>query len=250
MKKAFNITNCKNMNFRNLKVLALSLILLIISIPLHAQIFKGMVIGGANLSQINGDQTFGFNKIGLNGGVGVMAPLNKKRNVLMSLEVLYNELGAKETEDPFKYNTKLKYVSIPILVHYEDKRGGWIFGTGVQYSRLFAVSENWGLPNPPIQYMDRPDMSTVKDFSRDDFSFIFDIRFRIWEKLKFNFRYQYSIIPIRKNVTYTNSFDPLHSDFDSWQRNFYNYSLTFRLIYVINERSSKDLDRNINPDTY
>jgi len=43
-------------------------------------------------------------------------------------------------------------------------------------------------------------METVKDFNRDDFSLIFDIRFRIWERIKFNFRYQYSIVPIRKNV--------------------------------------------------
>ncbi len=237
------------MNKRNLKVLVIGFILLVFCIPAHAQIFKGMLILGGNLSQINGDQTYGFNRIGFNVGAGVMAPLNKKRNVLMSMELLYNQIGAKETEDPFKYNTRLNYVSIPILLHFEDRKGGWMFGAGLQYSRLFKVNEDWGLPDT-IKYMDRPDLSTVKDFNRDDLSAILDIRFRIWEKLKFNFRYQYSLIPIRKDVTYTNSLSPLHTDFYSWKRNFYNNVLTFRLIYVINERSTHELDRNINRNEY
>jgi len=93
-------------------------------------------------------------------------------------------------------------------------------------------------------------MSTVKDFNRDDFSLIFDIRFRIWERLKFNFRYQYSIVPIRKDVTYYNGFLEGSPDYKSWQRDFYHNALTFRLIYVINERSTKDLDRNINREMY
>ena len=237
------------MNKRNLKVLLIGFILLVFCTPAHSQIFKGMLIVGGNLSQIDGDQTYGYNRIGFNIGAGVMAPLNKKRNFLMSMELLYNQLGAKETEDPFKYNTRLNYVSIPILVHFEDRKGGWMFGAGLQYSRLFKVNEDWGLPDT-IKYMDRPDLSTVKDFNRDDLSVILDIRFRIWEKLKFNFRYQYSLIPIRKDVTFTNSLSPLHTDFYSWKRNFYNNVLTFRLIYVINERSTLELDRNINRNEY
>lgn len=237
------------MNKRNLKVLVIGFILLAFCIPAHAQIFKGMLIVGGNLSQIDGDQTYGYNRIGFNVGAGVMAPLNKKRNVLMSMELLYNQIGARETEDPFKYNTRLNYVSIPILLHFEDSKGGWMFGVGLQYSRLFKVNEDWGLSDT-IKYMDRPDLSTVKDFNRDDLSAILDIRFRIWGKFKFNFRYQYSLIPIRRDVTFTNSLSPLHTDFYSWKRNFYNNVLTFRLIYVINERSTRELDRNINRNEY
>jgi hypothetical protein len=238
------------MKFKNINIIAISIILISLSIPLNAQIFKGMIIGGVNLSQMNGDQTYGYNRLGFNTGLGVMAPISSNRKILTSFEVLYNELGAKETQDPFKYNTKIQYVSIPLLFHYEDNVGGWTFGLGAQYSRLIDVNEDWGLPNPPIQYMDRPLMETVKDFNRDDFSLIFDIRFRIWERIKFNFRYQYSIVPIRKNVIYTNSFPSTSPDFDSWQRNFYHNALTIRLIYVINERSSKELDRNINREMY
>lgn len=238
------------MKRRNFKILAIALILFSLSTPLKAQIFKGMLIGGVNFAQMNGDQSFGFNRIGLNTGIGVMAPLNNKRTWLMSMEVLYNQLGAKESLDPFKYNTTIQYVSIPVLVHFEDKVGRWTFGAGLQYSRLIDVNEDWGLPEPAIKYMDRPLMDTVKDFNRDDFSFIFDIRFRIWERLKFNFRYQYSIVPIRKDVTYYNSFPLSSPDYKSWKRDFYHNALSLRLIYVINERSTKELDRNIYREMY
>ncbi len=238
------------MKYRNFKILAFALIIFSLSSPLKAQIFKGMIIGGVNFAQMNGDQTFGYNRLGLNTGIGVMAPLNSERSWLMSMEVLYNELGAKESLDPFKYNTKVKYVSIPLIVHFEDKVGRWTFGAGLQYSRLVDFNEDWGLPEPAIKYMDRPDLSTVKDFNRDDFSFLFDIRFRIWERLKFNFRYQYSIVPIRKDVTYYNGFPEGSPERKSWKRDFYHNALTLRLIYVINERSTKELDRNINRDIY
>ncbi|MFA6824888.1 MAG: hypothetical protein WCR38_04685, partial [Bacteroidales bacterium] len=82
------------------RFLVIGFFLVAVGFSANAQIFKGMVIAGANFAQMNGDQTYGFNKIGLNAGAGVMAPLNEKRNFLMSLEVLYNELGAKESKDP------------------------------------------------------------------------------------------------------------------------------------------------------
>ncbi|MDR0971711.1 MAG: PorT family protein [Bacteroidales bacterium] len=225
-------------------------VLSLLSIKVNGQAFKGMLILRGNISQLDGDQVYGYNRFGINTGLGVSAPLNNKRNILMSLEVLYNLLGAKEKGDPFQYDTRLGYISIPILLHFEDKKGGWTFGAGLQYSRLIHFSENWGLSQDTIHWLDRPDMNTVKPFHKDDISVVLDVRFRIWEKLKFNFRYQYSIISIRDKITYTNGFPATSPDFDSWQRNLYNNSLTIGLIYVINERSTKALDRNINPDIY
>ncbi|MBP1629465.1 MAG: hypothetical protein H6Q15_358 [Bacteroidetes bacterium] len=225
--------------------------LFIISVaPAKAQIFKGMAIFGGNFSQIDGDQVVGYYKFGLNTGVGVMAPLNAKRNWLASMEILYNRIGSKESRDPFQYIANLHYASIPLLIHYEDKKGGWTFGAGLQYSRLFKVSEDWGLPSDTIKYMDRPVLETVKDFNRNDISAILDLRFKIVDKLKFNFRYQYSLIPIRQGVTYFNGFRSGDYEYSSWKRNFYNNVLTFRLIYMINERSSSELDKNIRRNEY
>lgn len=237
------------MNYRLIRFFAIGFFLVATGFTSNAQIFKGMVMVGANFAQMNGDQVYGFNKVGLNAGAGVMAPLNKSRNFLMSMELLYSELGARESQDPFQYNTRLQYVSIPVMAHYEDRRGGLTFGAGLQYSRLFQINEDWGLPEPSIDYMDRP-VFPVNDFKRDDISFILDFRFRVWEKFKLNFRYQYSIVPIRKDIAYNNSFSPGDIDYFTWKRDFYNSVISLRVIYIINERSSKELDRNINRDTY
>ncbi len=226
------------------------LLVLFFSQPLYSQIFKGMIIAGGNLTQIDGDESTGYSKLGLNTGLGVMAALDKQRNWLMSMEVLFNQLGSYEEYDPFNYNTTLNYASVPFLLHYEDKRGGWTFGAGLQYSRLFSVREDWGLPKDTILYFSRPDLNNLNDFKSEDISGVFDIRFRIWERLKFNFRYQYSLFAIRKDVVYFNGFPPVTYEFKTWKRDFYNNSMTLRLIYVINERSTKELDRNIRRNEY
>ena len=39
-------------------------------------------------------------------------------------------------------------------------------------------------------------------------------------------------------------------EYKSWSRDFKNNYLSFRFIYMLNERSSKELDRNINRTSY
>ena len=58
---------------------------------LSAQIIKGEVISGVNLSQVDGDMFYGFKKFGLNVGVGAMIPFGKNWDV--SFEILYNQKG-------------------------------------------------------------------------------------------------------------------------------------------------------------
>lgn len=227
-----------------------SLLFIGISNISNAQIFKGMVMGGLNISQIDGDESAGYSKFGFNGGIGVMAALDKTESFHLSLEMLFNQLGAKENLDPFQYNTRLNYVSIPVLFHYEDKKGGWTFGGGFQYSRLISFDEDWGLPEDTIRYFARPEGITIKDFKKEDISVLFDLRFRIWEKLKFNFRYQYTLFSIREPVTYFNGFPQAAYEYKSWQKKFYNNNLSLRLIYVINERPSRELDRNVRRNAY
>jgi hypothetical protein len=76
------------------------------------------------------------------------------------------------------------------------------------------------------------------------------IRFTIWEKIKFSFRYQYSLTSIREDVWFYNSYPAGSAGFKSWSRDFRNNYMSFRIIYMINERSSRELDRNINRTSY
>ncbi len=218
-----------------------------------AQMLKAYAVFGLNAAQIDGDEVYGYSKISPQAGLGIITPFNMRKpneGWQASMELLYSQRGAKESLDPFKYNTSLHYVDIPLMVHYIDKRGGWTFGLGAQYGRLFQINEDWGLPPIIIESFERPVDGVLPSFNRNDFSVVTDIRFTIWEKFKFSFRYQYSIVPIRDDVPFYNGYSAGTAGFRSWTRDFRNNYMSFRILYMINERSSKELDRNINKTSY
>jgi hypothetical protein len=64
-----------------------------------------------------------------------------------------------------------------------------------------------------------------------------DLRFRLWEGLKLNLRYQYSMVKIR-----TRDFENLQGD--TWTRDQFNNVITIRLIYVFNEKKSREYYRD------
>lgn len=59
---------------------------------LHGQIIKGEVFLGGNLSQVDGDQCYGYKKAGFSGGAGALIPITNFMDI--GLEVLFNQKGA------------------------------------------------------------------------------------------------------------------------------------------------------------
>lgn len=237
----------------NCRKLILIIVLCLSSFVCSAQMLKAYTIVGLNASQIDGDEVYGYEKFSPQAGLGIIMPFNMRKpneGWQLSAELLYSQKGAKEKLDPFRYNTSLHYVDIPLLVHFVDVKGGWTFGLGWQYGRLFKIKEDWGLPDTIINSFERPVDGVLPAFKRNDFSVVADIRFTIWEKIKFSFRYQYSLVPIREDVWFYNGYPAGTNGFKSWSRDFRNNYMSFRIIYMINERSSKELDRNINRTSY
>ncbi len=239
-----------NMSYRKFLLIIVFCLLGFVS---SAQMLKAYVVAGLNASQIDGDEVYGYEKFSPQAGLGIIMPFNMRKpneGWQASAELLYSQKGAKEALDPFRYNTSLHYVDIPLMVHFVDARGGWTFGLGGQYGRLFKIKEDWGLPSPVIESFERPVDGRLPDFNRNDVCVVADIRFTIWEKIKFSFRYQYSLMPIREDVWYYNGYPAGSAGFKSWSRDFRNNYMSFRILYMINERSSKELDRNINRTSY
>ncbi len=239
-----------NMSYRKFLLIIVFCLLGFVS---SAQMLKAYAVVGLNASQIDGDEVFGYEKFSPQAGLGIIMPFNMRKpneGWQASAELLYSQKGAKEALDPFRYNTSLHYVDIPIMVHFVDVKGGLTFGLGGQYGRLFKINEDWGLPDTLIHSFERPVDGKLPDFKRNDFSIVADIRFTIWEKIKFSFRYQYSLTPIREDVWFYNSYPAGSAGFKSWSRDFRNNYMSFRIIYMINERSSRELDRNINRTSY
>jgi hypothetical protein len=63
---------------------------------LSAQRIKGAVIAGMNLSQVDGDEVYGYNKVGLNAGASAILPVGKWFS--FSIETVYSQKGSKQGE--------------------------------------------------------------------------------------------------------------------------------------------------------
>ena len=72
--------------------------LLLFAGAVNAQRFKGEVIAGFNISQVDGDEVYGYSKFGANTGLGVMLPFsfkkNGERNWAVSMEMLWHQKGS------------------------------------------------------------------------------------------------------------------------------------------------------------
>ncbi len=199
---------------------------------LHAQRFKGAVMGGLNMSQVDGDEVYGYHRFGGHLGAAAILPIN---NWDITLEVVFNQKGAYQKPQydadslTGEYDVRLNYVEVPVLVHYTDKE--FITGgVGLSWGALVSSSEiEHGGLQPP--YTDQV------QFNRYDLNFLADAQIRVWKRLKFNIRFAYSMIPIRERL-FENPFR------DPWTRKQYNHMWTFRLVYVFNERISRQVQED------
>ncbi len=222
-----------------LKIIFVALIIILgISNSLVGQIIKGKTMLGLNLTQVEGDEVHGFKKPGLFVGVGAMIPFKKNWDV--SLGVIYNQKGANQKDQYSEtdtigntltgaYKLRLDYVEIPLLLQYTDK-GFITFGAGFSWGRLVNVQE-W-------EHGRKVESTTLSSetYNKNDFSYIIDLRIKIYGPLKFGLRYQNSMVKIR-----TREFEDFSGN--KWTRDQFNKVLTFNLVYIFNEeRSTSNLN--------
>ncbi len=215
------------------EVIVILLIICGISTAAIGQIIKGEAILGLNLTQVEGDEVHGFRKPGLNIGFGALIPFSKNWDVTM--EISYNQKGAQQKDQYYDslnsgqiltgaYKLRLNYVEVPVLVQYTDK-GFITFGAGFSWGRLVGIQE-W-------EHGKRVETTTLSSgtYDKNDFSYILDVRIKVYGPLKFGVRYQNSMMKIR-----TREF----SDFagGTWTRDQFNKVLTFKLLYIFNEEKS------------
>lgn len=217
---------------------ALLLALLFLAImPLQAQRINGYVALGTVASQVEGDELKGFNHWNLAGGVGAIAHLDDYQRWSLSVETDYSCRGTYNKKynylNYYNINLDLHYVDIPLILHFRDPYGGMLIGVGLVYSRLVKQPHDTISFNP--NYF-TPDTANMQ-FLKNDLAAAVEFRFRIWNNLHFSGRYQYSIIPIKKDWHYQFAGKTYAND-------FYGSSLTFRLLWQFGEsdaRPSKSL---------
>ncbi len=213
-----------------------SIVIIVLSLGIFqhgiGQRIKGAVLVGTNLTQVDGDEIYGYSKFGLNLGVMAIVPLPK--NFSFSIETIFSQKGSQQkaqyestdsTGNVFTgaYKLSLNYLEVPFLVRYTD-RDKISFGTGFSYGRLVGVKE--------YEHGKRVETTTLNDgpYNKSDINVLADLEFRIYKKLKFDIRYAYSVAKIR-----TREFTDIRG-LNLHTRKQYNNVLSFRIMYVINEK--------------
>jgi hypothetical protein len=225
-------------------LILLTLLFILISGHGYTQRILGAVSAGMNLSQVDGDEKYGFKKVGLNIGPSVIIPFGKNKKWSVTMEILFSQLGSKQREQytndstaPMDstgyydgYKLKLNYVQIPVMVHFKDKNiiAG---GVGFLYGQLVGAQE-WEDYNDS-RGMFKTTTTLRSPYTLSDIQAIVDIRLRLYQRLWLNFRYSYSVFPIR-----TRDFvNPIYQTVET--RKQYNNVIALRLTYIFNEEINK-----------
>ena len=81
---------------RHIKILLLLSLAIFVSTAVKAQIVKGEIFAGATITQVDGDECYGFRKGGVHAGAGALIPVTKWMDI--GLEVLYSQKGARKRD--------------------------------------------------------------------------------------------------------------------------------------------------------
>lgn len=207
-----------------MKKLVLITAFLFLVVHIQAQRINAYFTAGTVTSQVEGDELKGFSHWGLHGGVGAWVKLDDNDSWAVSLETDYSCRGifnnSASAENYYNISLDLHYIDIPLTVFFRDPYGGLRLGAGLVYSRLVKQPHGYIRYTPTYFIPDTSDML----FLKNDFAAAVEARFNIWKGLQFSARYQYSIIPIKKDWHFS-------MNESIWKNNCYNSSITLRLLW-------------------
>ena len=174
---------------------SLSILLLLLAMTFCSQAqsrFKAGMRFGISTSQVEGDGYKGFHKFGLAAGLTLTAKLNDKWDT--QFEMLFIQKGSRHsgfdsTSTGYGaaeyYEINLKYLEVPLLLKYKQKKFTFEAGLGLGY--LISAKE----------YNAYGEFPSITPFKSAEFSCIAGVHYQLYRKLGFTWRYSNSILPIR-----------------------------------------------------
>ena len=165
----------------------LFIVVLLFSQMLFSQGFKGGLMGGMVVSQIDGDQIAGYHKLGLQAGIYSQYLFNDKWSIV--LEIKYIQKGSSHTDknNPYSYfKIKLNYIELPLLLEYRLNKS-FIFGTGLSYGNLLRAS---------VEDASGSIVSQQLAYIATDINILGQVKYVLNEHYWIDLKMAYSIIPI------------------------------------------------------
>ena len=190
--------------------------------------FKAGVVAGFNVAQIRGDDTGGFNKLGVVGGVRAIILLGenlerKEENKMdVTLELLYSQRGSRANGTEQRrlgrdVEIDLNYVEVPVLFNYKD----W-YDEGDEYYKIqasggFAYSR---LINSRSAGDTNTHNNEVENFNENDVSLILGAEYFITPKISVSARWGTSINLLYNSEKNDQDLNSLRGHFLSFRTNY------------------------------
>jgi hypothetical protein len=208
-------------------ILPALLLFTLLSCPLHAQRFRAGIVAGLTASQIDGDRSAGYNKLGFQGGLRATANLGGPLDG--SMELLFSQRGAQsrlvqDENDVEYFSLTLNYVEVPVQLHYhtwpvEDDEDGFYrasFNAGLSYARYL------GYKIPPGDFSAFT-LVVPDKINKNDLSFSLGASVFTSRHLGFTIRYVRSVLLL---------YDPQDHQIAPFQEPLSPHSLYFQAAYL------------------
>lgn len=185
---------------------------------LWAQRFQAGVFVGLSASQIDGDASAGYHKLGLQGGVRGSYVLSPSQAV--SMELLYTQRGCRsEADAPVFFRTTLHYAEVPLQWHWRvwhtDGGQSLVFNAGILYGRLLGTTNDAELGGGIT--------AALPDLRRNSLCAIAGLSVFVSEHVAFNFRYHHGIVRL---------YDPFAKPGTNFANSLLERFLAFQFMYL------------------
>ena len=173
---------------------------------LRAQVIKGALIGGLNMSQVDGDENYGFHKYGINAGASAIIPL--KHRFSLALEILYSQQGSYQSPIYLIFmilpvNISSGLIMLKCLCLFSIMIKVVLFLVlDSHYGRLVYVAEEQYNPKDKVVEWDNVRLNDGT-YKNNDYEVLGDLRVRVYKGFYLNARYSYSMVKIRTRYFYS-----------------------------------------------
>lgn len=161
--------------------------------------FRAGIVAGLVASQIDGDLSAGYNKLGLQSGIRVTSRLKGKSEA--SMEFLFSQRGCQNQliqgdYSAYPFSLRLNYVEVPLQFHYKD----WLIEGETEKDNFYRVALNAGFSYARLINTKVDDESSwlsgvAPDYlKKNDFGFCLGFNFFFSKHFGFTFRFYRSLL--------------------------------------------------------
>ena len=184
--------------------------------------FRAGLVAGVNASQINGDDSAGYNKLGFRAGLRAVTILGDKSE--LNFDILFSQRGSANELNPNGTNIRFvihtNYVEVPVVFVFKDWEESdyyriHVFG-GLSYARLInsRVEEF-----PPI--FDEQD-----NFANDNIAIRLGASYYLNKNWGFSLSWSRSFLPLYDSSRLANNGMP------NFNKDLVDYFLSFETVYL------------------